>query len=165
MQLKIVIDLPHVPPVLDQRVQRHSRPATDRPRHRLGGCHGTVLLLPIIFLVRGDAGVHQFLMNRQSAACVLCAAASGLMFKRWLHLSDDDKRSVWKHYRWFSGLMCFGCCMGAVSFSAWAQWLGSIYSSLDGHIIGLPLYARDLSYASVSNPARSVTVLHWQSAI
>lgn len=75
-------------------------------------------------------------------------------------MSDGDKRSVWRYYGWFSGLMCFGCCVGAVSFSAWAQWLSGIYSSLDAHGV-----ESDLSYASVSNPARSVTVLHWQSAI
>ena len=110
--------------------------------------------------MRRDAGVYEFLMNRQSAACVLCAAASGLTLKRWLLLSDDDKLIVWRHYGWFSGLMCFGCCMGAVSFSAWAQWLSGIYFSLESGI-----KSQDLSYASVGNPARSVTVLHWQSTI
>ena len=81
-------------------------------------------------LVRRDAGVRQFLMNRQSAACVFCAAASGLMFKRWLHLSDGDKSSVWRYYGWFSGLMCFGCCVGAVSYPAWALFLVKYYSSV-----------------------------------
>ena len=123
------------------------------------GCSADALL-PIIFLVRRDAGVYEFLMNRQSAACVFCAATSGLMLKRWLLLSYDDKLIVWRHYGWFSGLMCFGCCMGAVSYSAWAQWLTGFYFSLESGI-----KSQDLSYASVSNPARSVTVLHWQSAI
>ena len=65
----------------------------------------------------------------QSVALAVSAAASGWMFKRWWMLDAYDRGGVWKHYGWFCGLMCFSCCMGTVSYSAWAQWLSGIYAS------------------------------------
>jgi hypothetical protein len=65
----------------------------------------------------------------QSTAFAVCAASSGCMFVKWWRLSVHDRSRVWKHYGWFSGLMCVGCCLGLVSYEAWAQWLAAYYLS------------------------------------
>jgi hypothetical protein len=81
----------------------------------------------------------------QSASCVAAAAASGWMFRRWWLLDSYDRGCVWKHYGWFCGLMCIGCCSGAVSYAAWAQWLAGLYASLSDQS-----KQSILSYATVS---------------
>jgi hypothetical protein len=65
----------------------------------------------------------------QSAAFLVCAAASGCVFWLWKRLDANNRNRVWKYYGWFSGLMCFGCCVGAVSYPAWALFLVKYYNS------------------------------------
>jgi hypothetical protein len=60
---------------------------------------------------------------------VLCAAVSGRMHFRWRRMDEYDQSRVWKHYGWFSALMCLGGCTGALSFAFWAEWLRSLYNS------------------------------------
>jgi hypothetical protein len=62
-------------------------------------------------------------VSPQIIAFLVCAATSGWMFRRWQRMGDYDRARVWKHYGWLSGLMCFGCCMGAVSYAAWSQFV------------------------------------------
>jgi hypothetical protein len=57
-------------------------------------------------------------MILQSAACLLCAVASGCMLRRWWRLDDYDRGRIWKHYGLFCGLMCCGSCTGAVTYAA-----------------------------------------------
>ena len=66
---------------------------------------------------------------RQSAAFLVCAAASGWLFWLWRRLDVADRQRVWKHYGWFSGLMCVGCCIKALSNQAWTLFLVQFYSS------------------------------------
>ncbi len=51
------------------------------------------------------------------------------MFWRWKRLGAVDRSNVWKHYGWFSGLMCLGCILGAVAQPAWAAFLVNYYAS------------------------------------
>ena len=50
------------------------------------------------------------------------------MFKRWWRLDETDRASVWLLYGWFSGLMCAGSIVGALSWAAWMQNLVANYS-------------------------------------
>jgi hypothetical protein len=69
------------------------------------------------------------LIPLQTFAFVVCAAASGRMFWHWRRLDGPDRNSVWKHYGWFCGLMCFGCLAGAMSYLAWAMFLVNYYTT------------------------------------
>ena len=40
-----------------------------------------------------------------------------------------EKEFIWRHYGWFTGLICCGCCVAVVSYYAYAQFLVSYYSS------------------------------------
>ncbi len=51
------------------------------------------------------------------------------MFWRWKRLDAHDRSRVWKHYGWYSGLMCLGCATGAVAQPAWAMFLVNFYTS------------------------------------
>jgi hypothetical protein len=51
------------------------------------------------------------------------------MFWRWKRLGALNRSRVWKHYGWFSGLMCLGCILGAVAQPAWAAFLVNYYTS------------------------------------
>jgi hypothetical protein len=93
----------------------------------------------------------------QIIAFAACAAVSGWMHIRWRRLDEYDRARVWKHYGWFSALMCIGCCAGAVSFAAWAEWLRYYYLSdwksndiVDGND---RFYKAQSSYALVSSGA------------
>jgi hypothetical protein len=68
-------------------------------------------------------------MILQSAACLLCAVASGYMLRRWRRLDDYDRGRIWKHYGLFCGLMCFGSCAGAVAYAAMYSFLDGFYQS------------------------------------
>ena len=72
---------------------------------------------------------HLVLIPPQTFAFVVCAAASGRMFWHWKRLDGPDRDSVWKHYGWFCGLMCSGCCVGAISYLAWAMFLVNYYAT------------------------------------
>ena len=56
-------------------------------------------------------------------AFLVNAAASGVMFVRWIRLSDESRNIIWKPYGWFSGLMCCGSCFGALHSAFWTQFL------------------------------------------
>ena len=43
------------------------------------------------------------------------------MFFRWWRLDEDDKQRVWLLYGWFTALVCFGSCFGAVAAAARMQ--------------------------------------------
>lgn len=95
---------------------------------------GTVVvsaLAALLVLARHLARRCEFsrLFAGQSAAFVVCAAASGWMFWRWKRLDAADRSRVWKHYGWFSGLMSSGCILGAVAQPAWAAFLIDFYGS------------------------------------
>ena len=62
-----------------------------------------------------DVYVALLPLPRQIAALMLCAVASGALFALWRRLPDDDRARVWKHYGWFTGLTCAGCCMAVLS--------------------------------------------------
>jgi hypothetical protein len=68
-------------------------------------------------------------MILQSAACLLCAVASGYMLRRWWCLDDYDRGRIWKHYGLFCGLMCCGSCAGAVSYLAGSLYFDSYHKS------------------------------------
>ena len=97
----------------------------------------------------------------QSATCVLCSAVSGWMFRRWWRLDDYDRGLIWKHYGWFCGLMCIGCCLAAVSFMAWAQWLVGFYQP--GSILADPIvstrHAHTYTHQTQLPRARSFVIL------
>jgi hypothetical protein len=69
------------------------------------------------------------LIPPQTFAFVVCAAASGRMFWHWKRLDAAARDSVWKHYGWFCGLMCSGCCVGAISYLAWSQFLAAWHNA------------------------------------
>jgi hypothetical protein len=68
----------------------------------------------------------------QIAAFCACAAASGVMFMRWRRLDHDSRQPLWSLYGWFSGLICCGSCIGAVTWAAWMQFLLAYYPSNTG---------------------------------
>jgi hypothetical protein len=76
--------------------------------------------------------VTAFASLPQITALAVCAVSSGLLFFVWCRLGNESRSLLWKHYGWFSGLMCFGCCTGAVAYAAWAQFLVHFYSSAVG---------------------------------
>jgi hypothetical protein len=57
----------------------------------------------------------------QIAAFCASAWASGTMFCRWRRMDGEGRRGVWRLYGWFSGLMLFGSCFGAVAWGAGMQ--------------------------------------------
>ncbi len=67
----------------------------------------------------------------QIAAFCLSAIGSGIMHARWWRLDSRRKRQVWRLYGWFTGLMCFGSCLGAVAWVANMQQLCTYYSALN----------------------------------
>jgi hypothetical protein len=81
-------------------------------------------------------------MLLQSAACLICAVASGSMLRRWWRLDDYDRARIWKHYGLFCGLMCFGSCAGAVSYAALSFCFDGYYKSLTGGTYNYSFYSR-----------------------
>ena len=67
--------------------------------------------------------------RHQIAAFCACAAASGVMFMRWRRLDHDTRQRIWLLYGWFTGLMCCGSCIGAVTWAVWMQFLLAYYQS------------------------------------
>ena len=65
----------------------------------------------------------------QVAAHIICALASGSMLLLWLRLDDESRKRVWRLYGWFSGLICFGSCCGAIAWTAWMQYLVLVYQN------------------------------------
>jgi hypothetical protein len=57
------------------------------------------------------------------------------MFLRWLRMDVQGRQWAWWLYGWFSGLMLFGSCFGAVAWGAWMQALVSYF------ILNYPSYA------------------------
>ena len=53
------------------------------------------------------------------------------MFLRWWRM--QERRGVWWLYGWFTALMCFGSCVGAVTWALWMRALVLLFtvSSLD----------------------------------
>ncbi len=109
--------------------------------------------------------VTAFISLPQITALAVCSVSSGVLCFVWWRLGNENRNLLWKHYGWFSGLMCFGCCTGAVSYGAWSQFLVHFYSSTVGPTIsfGSPAdIAATLSAATVSRraarAARSVTL-------
>jgi hypothetical protein len=41
------------------------------------------------------------------------------MLYLWWRMAEEDQRRVWLLYRWFTGLMLCGSCIGVVSWAAW----------------------------------------------
>ena len=80
-------------------------------------------------------------MILQSAACLLCAVASGYMLRRWRRLDDYDRGRIWKHYGLFCGLMCFGSCAGAVAYAAASLYFNSYYKSLTVGVYDYSVYS------------------------
>ncbi len=78
----------------------------------------------------------------QSAACLICAVASGYMLRRWWRLDDYDRARIWKHYGLFCGLMCFGSCAGAVSYAAISFYFDGYYKSFTGGAYNYSFYSR-----------------------
>jgi hypothetical protein len=50
------------------------------------------------------------------------------MFVRWWRMEEEDRRQVWELYGWFSGLMCLGSVLGAVTWGAWMQVLVALFN-------------------------------------
>jgi hypothetical protein len=46
-------------------------------------------------------------------------------------LDHDTRQRIWLLYGWFTGLMCCGSCIGAVTWAAWMQFLLAYYRSND----------------------------------
>jgi hypothetical protein len=57
----------------------------------------------------------------QIAAYCVSAFASGAMFYRWWRIGEEGRGRLWLLYGWFSGLMMFGSCIGALTWAAWMQ--------------------------------------------
>jgi hypothetical protein len=55
--------------------------------------------------------------SAQIAAFCVSALTGGTMFRLWWRMNLEMRRRAWKLYGWFSGLMFFGSCFGAL---AWA---------------------------------------------
>jgi len=49
---------------------------------------------------------------------VLCAAAHGTAFARWLKWSAEQKKRSWPLYGWFTATSCIGSAAGALAFAA-----------------------------------------------
>jgi hypothetical protein len=49
------------------------------------------------------------------------------MLYRWFKIGEDSRRTVWQLYGWYTGLMLFGSCAGAVTWAAWMQVLQNNY--------------------------------------
>jgi len=79
---------------------------------------------------------------QQSAACLICAVASGYMLRRWWRLDDYDRARIWKHYGLFCGLMCFGSCAGAVSYAGLFLYLDNYYKSFTDGVYDYSFYSR-----------------------
>jgi hypothetical protein len=77
--------------------------------------------------------VPQFILTSffQIAAFCFSAIASGFMLKKWWRLDSKQKRQVWRLYGWFTGLMCFGSCVGVVVWAANMQQLAFYFSALN----------------------------------
>jgi hypothetical protein len=64
----------------------------------------------------------------QIAAYCASALTSGTMFYRWWLLDTDARKRVWRLYGWYSALMLFGSCFGAVTWAAWMQFLDNFFT-------------------------------------
>jgi hypothetical protein len=119
--------------ILVQHLPRRYRKSVSGDSRQLVGRRRGEMLCASVMLVllslRSRVDVTFCNCSSQTSAFIVCAAASGWMFRRWQRMGDYDRARVWKHYGWLSGLMCFGCCMGAVSYAAWSQFLFSYQRS------------------------------------
>ena len=95
-----------------------------------------------------DVYVALLPLPRQIAALILCAVVSGAMFALWRRLPDDDRARVWKHYGWFTGLTCVGCCIAVVSYASWAMFLFHYFASAVSAIFGSSSADIEAAYAS-----------------
>ena len=50
------------------------------------------------------------------------------MFALWLRMNDESRKRVWWLYGWFCGLMCFGSCVGAVTWISYMQYLVFVFT-------------------------------------
>ena len=84
----------------------------------------TVRLLPSCRLrcpaVRIVVVVDTFFL--QIAAFCVSALTGGTMFRLWWRMNLEMRRRVWKMYGWFSGLMFFGSCFGALAWAFHMQY-------------------------------------------
>jgi hypothetical protein len=79
----------------------------------------------------------------QITAFCITAAASGVMFVRWLRLDKETRSKVWHLYGWFTGLMFFGSCFGVFE---WITWMNYLYYYFSLNELKLP---PDVQFTSV----------------
>jgi hypothetical protein len=62
------------------------------------------------------------------------------MFHRWRQMDDEERQrgGVWRLYGWYSGLMLFGSCFGAVTWAAWMQVLVNEFTAQSDSILLAP---------------------------
>ena len=70
----------------------------------------------IAALLALHASAFNYSIFGQIFAFALCAAVSAIMHLRWRRINEDGKRHLWRLYGWFTGLVCFGCCTGALAW-------------------------------------------------
>jgi hypothetical protein len=63
----------------------------------------------------------------QIVAFCLSALAGGTMFYRWRRMGKEDRARVWRLHGWFSALMMFGCCVGALNWAARIMFQENIF--------------------------------------
>ncbi len=72
------------------------------------------------------------------------------MFYRWRRMEEEDRVRVWRLYGWFTALMAYGSCVGAVAWAA--RMMSNVNFFLGdkraGPIEQLPLFARAHSWYS-----------------
>jgi hypothetical protein len=100
------------------------------------------------------------------AFCCISALAGGTMFYRWRRMEEEDRARVWRLYGWFSGLMAFGSCVGAV---AWAARMVELENSFKADVSSDPveeslLLALDYSWRSAFSVTYAVEFMCMSAA-
>jgi hypothetical protein len=67
----------------------------------------------------------------QIVAFCLSALAGRTMFYWWRRVGEQDRARVWRLYGWFSALMMFGCCIGALNWASRIMFQENIFKGDD----------------------------------
>jgi hypothetical protein len=57
------------------------------------------------------------------------ALAGGTVFYWWRRMVEEDRGRVWRLFGWFSGLMAFGSCVGAVAWAAYMMFVENLFKA------------------------------------
>ena len=62
------------------------------------------------------------------------------MFRMWRQIDENQRRSLWRLYGWFTALMCIGSCTGAVAWAAYMKQSQLFITSNNANVLNSSSY-------------------------